>query len=85
MIRNWEDAAYAMPCLHQFCFQCIQRWANSKPECPLCRRRVHSIVHSVQADNDFEEVAIAPSASLASEYTLSCSSSLQHLMFFILC
>ncbi|PKU28213.1 hypothetical protein llap_21483 [Limosa lapponica baueri] len=61
-LDSWEDAAYAMPCLHQFCFQCIRRWANSKPECPLCKRRVQSIVHSVRADNDFEEVAITPSA-----------------------
>ena len=60
-LDSWDDAAYVMPCLHQFCYMCILRWAESKPECPLCKRRVQSIVHSVRADNDFEEVVIRPS------------------------
>ncbi|KAF1419830.1 hypothetical protein FQV24_0000639, partial [Spheniscus mendiculus] len=59
-LDSWDDAAYVMPCLHQFCYRCILRWADSKPECPLCKRRVQSIVHSVRADNDFEEVVITP-------------------------
>uniref|UniRef100_A0A8C0FR39 RING-type E3 ubiquitin transferase n=1 Tax=Bubo bubo TaxID=30461 RepID=A0A8C0FR39_BUBBB len=32
-----DNAALTMPCLHRFCFSCIQRWAEIKPECPLCR------------------------------------------------
>uniref|UniRef100_A0A672TMT6 RING-type E3 ubiquitin transferase n=1 Tax=Strigops habroptila TaxID=2489341 RepID=A0A672TMT6_STRHB len=34
------DASYMMPCLHEFCYTCILRWAESKPECPLCKQRV---------------------------------------------
>uniref|UniRef100_A0A8B9EPW4 RING-type E3 ubiquitin transferase n=2 Tax=Anser TaxID=8842 RepID=A0A8B9EPW4_ANSCY len=34
-LDSWDDASYVLPCLHQFCFRCIQRWAESKPECPL--------------------------------------------------
>lgn len=49
-----------MPCCHRFCFTCIQRWAESKPECPLCKGRVNSIVHSVRASDDFEEYVVAP-------------------------
>ncbi|GAB0205146.1 E3 ubiquitin-protein ligase Topors-like [Grus japonensis] len=60
-LDSWDDAAYVMPCLHRFCYACILRWADSKPECPLCKRRVQSIVHSVQADDDFKEVVIRPS------------------------
>ena len=52
-----------MPCLHQFCYACIVRWAESKPECPLCKRRIVSIVHSVRADDDFEEDVLTPSAA----------------------
>lgn len=62
-LDTWGSAAYTLPCFHQFCLPCIQRWANSKPECPLCKRRLTSIVHSVQADDQFEELVISPSAA----------------------
>ncbi|XP_071887494.1 uncharacterized protein [Anas platyrhynchos] len=57
-LDTWDNVGYVMPCLHQFCFRCIQQWVESKPECPLCKRRVSSIVHSVRADNEFKEVVI---------------------------
>ena len=62
-LDSWEGASYVVPCLHQFCYTCILRWAESKPECPLCKRRVSSIVHSVRADDDFAEHAIPPPAA----------------------
>ncbi|KAK1199445.1 TOPRS ligase, partial [Pygoscelis papua] len=61
-LDSWDNAAYVMPCLHQFCYPCVLRWAESKPECPLCKRRILSIVHSVRADNDFEEHVVTPPA-----------------------
>ncbi|CAN0330390.1 unnamed protein product [Bubo scandiacus] len=42
-LDSWDDAAYVMPCVHRFCYRCILRWAETKPECPLCKRRVQSI------------------------------------------
>ncbi|NWU73959.1 TOPRS ligase, partial [Pterocles burchelli] len=60
-LDSWDDTAYVVPCLHQFCYRCILRWADSKPECPLCKRRVETILHSVRADDDFEEVIVSPS------------------------
>ena len=62
-LDSWEEASYVLPCLHQFCYPCIVRWAESKPECPLCKRRVRSILHSVRADDDFEEHVIPPPAA----------------------
>uniref|UniRef100_A0A8B9YYS9 RING-type E3 ubiquitin transferase n=1 Tax=Buteo japonicus TaxID=224669 RepID=A0A8B9YYS9_9AVES len=38
-LDSWEEASYMMPCLHQFCYTCILRWAESKPDCPLCKGR----------------------------------------------
>ncbi|KAI6076381.1 E3 ubiquitin-protein ligase Topors-like isoform X2 [Aix galericulata] len=61
-LDTWGSPAFTMPCCHQFCYPCIQRWADSKPECPLCKRRITSLVHSVQADDQFEELVISPSA-----------------------
>ncbi|GAB0203128.1 E3 ubiquitin-protein ligase Topors-like [Grus japonensis] len=62
-LDSWEEASYVMPCLHQFCYPCIMRWAESKPECPLCKRRVKSILHSVRGDDDFEEYILPPPAA----------------------
>ncbi|KAK4815800.1 LOW QUALITY PROTEIN: hypothetical protein QYF61_007240 [Mycteria americana] len=56
-----EEASFVMPCLHQFCYPCILRWAESKPECPLCKRRIISLLHSVRADDDYREHVIMPS------------------------
>uniref|UniRef100_A0A8B9BXY5 RING-type E3 ubiquitin transferase n=1 Tax=Anser brachyrhynchus TaxID=132585 RepID=A0A8B9BXY5_9AVES len=39
-LDTWDNASCVMPCLHQFCFRCIQQWVDNKPECPLCKRRV---------------------------------------------
>ncbi|XP_064901255.1 E3 ubiquitin-protein ligase Topors-like [Columba livia] len=65
-LESWEEASYVMPCLHQFCYPCIVRWTESKPECPLCKRRVTSILHSVRGDDDFQEHVIpAPGARAA--------------------
>ncbi|XP_031462910.1 uncharacterized protein LOC116237711 [Phasianus colchicus] len=57
-LDTMNDASHVMPCLHQFCFGCIQRWAESRPTCPLCKRRVKSILHSVHADDSFQEVVV---------------------------
>uniref|UniRef100_A0A8C4TU01 RING-type E3 ubiquitin transferase n=1 Tax=Falco tinnunculus TaxID=100819 RepID=A0A8C4TU01_FALTI len=62
-LDSWKEASYILPCLHQFCYLCIVQWAESKHECHICRRRVRSILHSVQADNSFEEHVIPPSAA----------------------
>ncbi|KAK4816179.1 hypothetical protein QYF61_012469 [Mycteria americana] len=56
-----EEASFVMPCLHQFCYPCILRWAESKPECPLCKRRIISLLHSVRADDNYREHVITPS------------------------
>uniref|UniRef100_A0A803YF46 RING-type E3 ubiquitin transferase n=1 Tax=Meleagris gallopavo TaxID=9103 RepID=A0A803YF46_MELGA len=45
-LDNWDSAAYAMPCCHQFCFPCIQRWTSTRPQCPLCKQGVRSIIHT---------------------------------------
>uniref|UniRef100_A0A8C2YBM4 RING-type E3 ubiquitin transferase n=1 Tax=Coturnix japonica TaxID=93934 RepID=A0A8C2YBM4_COTJA len=47
-LDSMDNASYVMPCLHQFCFGCIRRWAQTRPKCPLCNGRVTSILHSVR-------------------------------------
>ncbi|XP_040513378.1 uncharacterized protein LOC121109008 [Gallus gallus] len=62
-LDNWDSAAYAMPCCHQFCFPCIQRWTSTRPQCPLCKQGVQSIIHTVRADNDYQELVLRPAAA----------------------
>ncbi|KQK78203.1 hypothetical protein AAES_116933 [Amazona aestiva] len=62
-LESWEEASYVLPCLHQFCYPCIARWADSKPECPLCKRRIVSVMPSVRTDDDFKEHVVTPSAA----------------------
>ncbi|XP_021236807.1 E3 ubiquitin-protein ligase Topors-like [Numida meleagris] len=57
-LDSMDDASHVMPCLHQFCFGCIRRWVETRPKCPLCKRRVRSILHSVRADDSFEEFVV---------------------------
>ncbi|XP_009694400.1 PREDICTED: uncharacterized protein LOC104158445 [Cariama cristata] len=62
-LESREEDSYVMPCLHQFCYTCILRWAESKAECPLCKKNITSILHSVREDDDFEEHIILPPAT----------------------
>lgn len=43
-----DDVAYMTPCLHQFCLGCPVWWAKRKPECPLCRQAVNTIIYSME-------------------------------------
>ncbi|XP_074934785.1 uncharacterized protein LOC142050232 [Phalacrocorax aristotelis] len=61
-LDRWEDTSYVTPCLHQFCYLCILQWAETKPECPLCKSIILSIMHWVQADDNFDEDVITPPA-----------------------
>lgn len=53
-----NNASYVMPCLHQFCFGCIRQWSENSLTCPICKRRMRSILHSVHADNSFSEFVV---------------------------
>ncbi|XP_071889160.1 uncharacterized protein [Anas platyrhynchos] len=57
-----KEPSYILPCLHQFCFGCVMRWAERSSTCPLCRQRITSIRYSIWAEDDFLEVQVAPDA-----------------------
>uniref|UniRef100_A0A8C9ND88 RING-type E3 ubiquitin transferase n=1 Tax=Serinus canaria TaxID=9135 RepID=A0A8C9ND88_SERCA len=48
-----EDAAYAMPCGHQFCLGCIMHWTDRKPVCPVCSRTILIVKFSVREEDDY--------------------------------
>ncbi|XP_072259340.1 E3 ubiquitin-protein ligase Topors-like [Pyxicephalus adspersus] len=59
-LDRFDNTSHLDPCLHRFCFQCIKEWANNKVECPLCKQPFNSILHSVQAEDDFKEYVLMP-------------------------
>uniref|UniRef100_A0A8C2TFJ5 RING-type E3 ubiquitin transferase n=1 Tax=Coturnix japonica TaxID=93934 RepID=A0A8C2TFJ5_COTJA len=39
-LDNISNMACVYPCFHRFCTDCIQRWATTRPVCPLCRQPI---------------------------------------------
>lgn len=56
-----DNAAYVDICFHVFCFGCIQEWAAMTAACPLCRWPFNRILHTVRADNDYQEYVVSSS------------------------
>lgn len=83
-LDSLKEISYIFPCLHQFCYTCILQWAENTPKCPLCKRRILSILHSMETENDYMEHVIAlrhhPSLSTKREETqdILTSMSLEH-------
>uniref|UniRef100_A0A131Y9F6 E3 ubiquitin-protein ligase Topors n=1 Tax=Ixodes ricinus TaxID=34613 RepID=A0A131Y9F6_IXORI len=50
-----ENKSFTDSCFHTFCFGCLAEWAKLKPECPLCKQRFKSIIHSVRSLEDYDQ------------------------------
>ncbi|XP_027736866.1 E3 ubiquitin-protein ligase Topors-like isoform X2 [Empidonax traillii] len=61
-LDSMDDTAHVIPCLHTFCFGCIRQWAAVRGVCPLCRQHFGRILHTVRADDDYQEYMV-PSSS----------------------
>uniref|UniRef100_A0A8B9U533 E3 ubiquitin-protein ligase Topors n=1 Tax=Anas zonorhyncha TaxID=75864 RepID=A0A8B9U533_9AVES len=57
-----RNTAYTYTCFHAFCFRCIRRWAATSSACPLCRQPIDRILHTVRADDDYQQYVCRPSA-----------------------
>lgn len=42
-IPSYEEICTIKVCIHNFCFGCIERWADLENTCPLCKKRFHTI------------------------------------------
>ncbi|XP_064261306.1 E3 ubiquitin-protein ligase Topors-like [Passer domesticus] len=59
-LGDLDNAAHVDTCLHTFCFACIRQWAALRAHCPLCRQRFGRILHTVRADDDYQEYVLGP-------------------------
>uniref|UniRef100_A0A8D2MNK3 RING-type domain-containing protein n=1 Tax=Zonotrichia albicollis TaxID=44394 RepID=A0A8D2MNK3_ZONAL len=62
-----EGVAYVTPCGHEFCMGCILRWAEKKPECPLCRRLIESALNCQPLAQEGAQGPVAPAWGLDTE------------------
>lgn len=54
-----ENKSFTDSCFHQFCFACLAEWAKVKAECPLCKQRFKSIIHSVRSLEDYDQYFVS--------------------------
>ena len=59
-----KNAAYVAFCMHRFCFACIRQWARARDTCPLCRQPLEQLLHSVRADDNYEQYVLGLPARL---------------------
>ncbi len=43
----YKDVALVDRCFHKFCFLCIMNWTSMSRDCPLCKTRIHTIIHDL--------------------------------------
>uniref|UniRef100_A0A8C8B4I5 E3 ubiquitin-protein ligase Topors n=1 Tax=Otus sunia TaxID=257818 RepID=A0A8C8B4I5_9STRI len=60
-LKGMFNAAYINTCFHTFCFGCIRRWAAMTAVCPLCRQPFSRILHTVRADDNYQEYMVSSS------------------------
>jgi hypothetical protein len=53
-----SDPLTTVPCLHNFCKECIEGWLSTKfiKECPLCKQRVLECKKNVVIAGIIEEI-----------------------------
>ncbi|KAH9366693.1 hypothetical protein HPB48_021194 [Haemaphysalis longicornis] len=54
-----ENKSFTDSCFHTFCFACLAEWAKVKAECPLCKQRFESIIHSVRSLEDYDQYFVS--------------------------
>ena len=55
---SYENISHPNECFHKYCFGCLEEWTKIKPECPLCLKKITSIIHSIQIDGTSEKYSL---------------------------
>ncbi|KAK9687452.1 hypothetical protein K7432_014787 [Basidiobolus ranarum] len=46
-LSGFQQKTFVEPCLHTYCFQCIELWASAHRQCPLCKVEFFSVIYNV--------------------------------------
>ena len=79
-----ENMSCTNSCLHKFCFTCLLEWSKVKPECPLCKSKFTSIIHTIVSDDRYESYQLPerpPPAPLPAVIPLDMSEVQEHQRF----
>ncbi len=58
-----KDAAILIPCQHQFCLVCIEKWFDRKVKCPTCISNVFELKVSPQDVHYTHRIVLLPQAN----------------------
>ncbi|OXB71364.1 UNVERIFIED_CONTAM: hypothetical protein H355_006885 [Colinus virginianus] len=58
-----KDLAYAVPCRHEFCLDCILQWGKQTESCPICRRDMEAVKVAEWEDDENLNFIICPPAT----------------------
>ena len=59
-LGNLDNLSHTDKCYHKFCFICLKEWSKVKPECPLCKTKFKSIIHTIKSDGKSEQFDLPP-------------------------
>ena len=59
-LGNLENMSHTNACYHKFCFVCLKEWSKVKAECPLCKTKFKSIIHTIKSDGKNEKYDLPP-------------------------
>lgn len=59
-LGNLDNLSHTDKCYHKFCFICLKEWSKVKAECPLCKTKFKSIIHTIKSDGKSEQFDLPP-------------------------
>ena len=91
-LGNLDNLSHTDKCYHKFCFICLKEWSKVKPECPLCKTKFKSIIHTIKSDGKSEQFDLPPpprteqDTASASAFCLVCNFSYsRHSFLYLAC
>jgi len=67
-LDRMSDRSVAIPCCHEFDYQCISEWAANHSLCPVCRRNMDFIHHNIKSNTEYFVHPVIPQHNDEDDY-----------------